>query len=123
MAAVFDDLERAVGVAGHLFAHRCQKHMILFPHHIENGNRQGAFAEVAHQRVDLGGEAKPALELFLAQFAHLAHLAQFAHLAHKEVARLLMVLARHDDESKQPVEPHIGQDMLAKSAQQYQHPR
>lgn len=81
---------------------------------IKGGNWQGACAEVAHQRVDLGGEAEPVFELFLVELAGLAH---------KEVARILMVLARHDDESKQPVEPHIGQDMLAKSAQQYQHPR
>lgn len=88
--------------------------MILLPHHIKSGNGQGAFAKITHQRVNLGGEAEPAFELFLAELAGLAH---------KEVARLLMVLARHDDEGKQPVEPHIGQEVLAESAQLHQHPR
>jgi len=88
--------------------------MILLPHHIEGGNGQGAFAKITHQRVNLGGEAEPAFELFLAELAGFAH---------KEVARLLMVLARHDDEGKQPVKPHIGQEVLAESAQLHQHPR
>ena len=100
MAAVFDDLEPAVGIPGYLLAHRGEEHMILLPHHIEGGNGQGALLEVAHQRVDLGGEAEPAFELLLAEFAGLAH---------KEVTPLLMVQARHDDEGKQPIEPHIGQ--------------
>lgn len=78
--------------------------MILLPHHIEGRDRQHPLLEVAHQRVDLGGEAEPAFELLLAEFAGLAH---------KKVARLLMVQARHDDEGKQPIELHIGQEMLA----------
>ena len=57
----------------------------------------GTFTEVAHQRVNLSGEAEPAFELFLAELTGLAH---------KEVARFLMVLARHDDEGTQPIEPH-----------------
>jgi len=87
--------------------------MILLPHHIEGRDRQHPLLEVAHQRVDLGGEAEPAFELLLAEFAGLAH---------KKVARLLMVLARHD-EGKQPVEPHIEQEVLTESAQLHQHPR
>ena len=46
--------------------------MIFLPHHIEGGNGQGAFAEVTHQRVDLGGEAEPAFEFLLAELAGLA---------------------------------------------------
>lgn len=78
------------------------------------GDGQGGFAEVAHQRVDLGGEAEPAFELFLAELAGLAH---------KEVTRLLMVQARHDEEGKHPIELHIGQEVLTESAQLHQHPR
>ena len=87
--------------------------MILL-HHIESGNGQAAFAQVAHQRIDLGGKAEPAFELFLAELAGLAH---------KEVARLLMVLTRHDDEGKHPVEPHMVQEVLTESTQLHQHPR
>ena len=111
MAAVFDDGKLAVGIPRHLFAHRGDKHMILLPHQVEGRDRQGAFAEVAHQGVDLGGEAEPAFELLLAELAGLAH---------EEVAGLLMVLARHDDEGKQPVEPHVGQDVLADPAELHQ---
>lgn len=74
----------------------------------------GTLTEVAHQRIDLGGEAEPAFELFLAELAGLAH---------KKIARLLMVLARHDDEGKPPVEPHIEQEVLTESAQLHQHSR
>ncbi len=87
--------------------------MILLPHHIEGGNGQGTLAEIAHQGINLGGEAKPALELFLAELARLAH---------EEIAGLLMVLARHDDEGEQAVEPHVGQDVLAEATQLHQHP-
>lgn len=34
-----------------------------------------------------------------------------------------MVLTGHDDEGKQPVEPHVRQDMLAEAAELHQHPR
>ncbi|MNE12348.1 hypothetical protein D3C80_1051430 [compost metagenome] len=113
MAAVFDDLEPAVGVAGHLLAHRGEEHVILLPHHIEGRDRQGPLLEVTHQGVHLGGEAEPAFELLLAQLSGLAH---------EEVAGLLMVLARHDDEGEQAVEPHVGQYVLADPAKLHQHP-
>ncbi len=113
MAALFDDGELAVGVAGDLLPYRGDKHMILLPHQVEGRDRQGALLEVAHQGVDLGGEAEPAFELFLAEFAGLAH---------EEVAGLLMVLARHDDEGEQAVEPHVGQYVLADPAELHQHP-
>jgi len=87
--------------------------MILLPHHVEGRDRQSPLLEVAHQGVDLGGEAEPAFELLLAQFARLAH---------EQVARLLMVLARHYDEGEQAVEPHVGQDVLAEAAELYQYP-
>lgn len=111
MAAVFDDGELAVGVAGDLFAHRGNKHMVLLSHQIKGRDRQGALLEVAHQGVDLGGEAEPAFELLLAELSSLAH---------EQVAGLLMVLARHDDEGEQPVEPHVGQDVLADPAELHQ---
>jgi len=114
MATLFDHRQRGAGIAGHLFTHRRQKHMILLPHHIEGRDRQHPLLEVAHQGVDLGGEAEPAFELLLAEFAGLAH---------EEVAGLLMVLARHDDEGEQAVEPHVGQDVLADPAKLHQHPR
>ena len=87
--------------------------MILLPHHVEGGNGQGPLAKVAHQGVHLGGETEPALELLLAQLSGLAH---------EEVAGLLMVLARHDDEGEQAVEPHVGQEVLAEAAKLHQHP-
>lgn len=113
MAAVFDDGELAVGIAGDLLAHRGDKHMILFPHQIKGRDRQRPLTEVAHQWVDLGGEAEPAFELLLAELAGLAH---------EEVAGLLMALARHDDEGEQSVEPHVGQKVLAEAAELHQHP-
>ncbi len=87
--------------------------MILLSHHVEGGNGQGPLTEVAHQGIHLSGEAEPALELFLAELSGLAH---------EEVAGLLMVLARHDDEGEQAVEPHVGQDVLAEATQLHQHP-
>lgn len=114
MATLLDHRQRGAGIAGHLLAHRRQEHMILLPHHVEGRDRQGPLLEVAHQGVDLGGEAEPAFELLLAELARLTH---------KQVARLLMVLARHYDEGEQAVEPHVGQDMLAEAAELYQYPR